>query len=157
MRSSRQNLSLKILVFLLVFLSAVYISLISSQQWDGAASSDQDGQSTEVRQSDVTIGTTTPNWVEINAIKLPKSRVRTHIAGENRRKKKLFVIIVAGFRTGSTLLGEFFNKNDEIFYIFEPLHQVRKFHLSHQSITHVVTLGFNSLKLNKIHQNTPHI
>ena len=127
MRSSRQNLSLKILVFLLVFLSAVYISLISSQQWDGVASSDQDGQSTEVRQSDVTIGTTTPNWVEINAIKLPKSRVRTHIAGENRRKKKLFVIIVAGFRTGSTLLGEFFNKNDEIFYIFEPLHQVRKF------------------------------
>ena len=127
MRSSRQNLSLKILVFLLVFLSAVYISLISSQQWDGAASSDQDGQLTEVRQSDVTIGTTTPNWVEINAIKLPKSRVRTHIAGENRRKKKLFVIIVAGFRTGSTLLGEFFNKNDEIFYIFEPLHQVGKF------------------------------
>ena len=36
---------------------------------------------------------------------------------------KLFVIIVAGFRTGSTFLGELFNQNSEAFYLFEPLHQ----------------------------------
>ena len=37
---------------------------------------------------------------------------------------KLFVVIVAGFRTGSTLLGEIFNQNPDVNYIFEPFHQV---------------------------------
>ena len=134
MRGSRHNLSLKLLILLLIVLSVIYISLISSEQWDSAVSEDVDElagvrEDTAVRQgSDKErqgahkIAVTTPDWVEINAIRIPKAAGQ--IVGERRKKRKLFVIIVAGFRTGSTLLGEFFNKNKEIFYIFEPLHQV---------------------------------
>lgn len=36
---------------------------------------------------------------------------------------KLFVILVTGFRTGSTFLGELFNQNPDVLYMFEPFHQ----------------------------------
>lgn len=36
---------------------------------------------------------------------------------------KMFVILVTGFRTGSTFLGELFNQNPEVLYMFEPFHQ----------------------------------
>ena len=40
-----------------------------------------------------------------------------------RNKQKMFVILVTGFRTGSTFLGELFNQNDDALYLFEPFHQ----------------------------------
>jgi len=53
---------------------------------------------------------------------VPTSRnASTRGAGDN---SKLFVVIVAGFRTGSTLLGEIFNQNPDVNYIFEPFHGV---------------------------------
>lgn len=39
----------------------------------------------------------------------------------NKDKKKTVVILVANQRTGSTFLGEIFNKNPSVFYLFEPL------------------------------------
>lgn len=36
---------------------------------------------------------------------------------------KLFIILVTGFRTGSTFLGELFNQNPDALYMFEPFHQ----------------------------------
>jgi len=36
---------------------------------------------------------------------------------------KMFVILVTGFRTGSTFLGELFNQNPDALYMFEPFHQ----------------------------------
>ena len=104
------------------------------------------GEATLARQESDYVMTSTPNWVEINAIRIPNSvergsnETRVSVTAEpmadegriaasepraNEGRKKLFVVIVAGFRTGSTLLGEFFNKNNEMFYLFEPLHQVR--------------------------------
>lgn len=38
------------------------------------------------------------------------------------QRGKLFVLMVTGFRTGSTFLGEMFNQNSDVFYMFEPLH-----------------------------------
>lgn len=40
-----------------------------------------------------------------------------------RDSKKLFIILVTGFRTGSTFLGELMNQNEEVLYLFEPFHQ----------------------------------
>ena len=40
-----------------------------------------------------------------------------------RNSKKMYVILVTGFRTGSTFLGELFNQNAEVLYLFEPFHQ----------------------------------
>ena len=40
-----------------------------------------------------------------------------------RNSKKMFVILVTGFRTGSTFLGELMNQNEEVLYLFEPFHQ----------------------------------
>ena len=37
--------------------------------------------------------------------------------------QKMFVILVTGFRTGSTFLGELFNQNPDVLYLFEPFHQ----------------------------------
>ena len=154
MRSSRHNLSLKILIFVLVFLSTVYISLISSEQWGSATSQEEERmvgtrEATTLRQRSDNGATTSPNWVEINAIKIPKSA--EHIADESRKKKKLFVIIVAGFRTGSTLLGEFFNRNDEIFYIFEPLHQVRTLRYFSSYVLNSCLFQIDTFRM---HQNT---
>lgn len=42
---------------------------------------------------------------------------------DGRDSKKLFVILVTGFRTGSTFLGELLNQNNEFLYLFEPFHQ----------------------------------
>lgn len=35
----------------------------------------------------------------------------------------MFIILVTGFRTGSTFLGELFNQNPSALYLFEPFHQ----------------------------------
>lgn len=35
---------------------------------------------------------------------------------------KKLLIIVAGFRTGSTFIGNLFNQNPQLHYIFEPFH-----------------------------------
>ena len=43
------------------------------------------------------------------------------VQGDVQHGPKLLVIILAQFRTGSTLIGEIFNKNPDIFYLFEPL------------------------------------
>jgi len=85
---------------------------------------------TQTRQFEKKPAPISPVWEEINAIKVPRSpeHVSSHVTVG---KKKLFVLIVAGFRTGSTLLGQFFNQNDKIFYIFEPLHQVSMLPLLH--------------------------
>ena len=40
-----------------------------------------------------------------------------------RSSKKMYVILVTGFRTGSTFLGELFNQNADVLYLFEPFHQ----------------------------------
>ena len=79
---------------------------------------------TQTREISEKSASISPIWEEINAIKVPRSP--DHVIGHEIvvKKKKLFVLIVAGFRTGSTLLGQFFNQNEDIFYIFEPLHQV---------------------------------
>lgn len=37
------------------------------------------------------------------------------------------VIIVAGYRTGSTFVGEFFNQHPDVFYIFEPLYYTARY------------------------------
>ena len=42
---------------------------------------------------------------------------------DERDSKKMFVILVTGFRTGSTFLGELFNQNADVLYLFEPFHQ----------------------------------
>eukprot|EP00116_Pleurobrachia_bachei_P014565 sb/3474827/ len=42
---------------------------------------------------------------------------------DGRNSQKMFVILVTGFRTGSTFLGELFNQNDDALYLFEPFHQ----------------------------------
>lgn len=43
--------------------------------------------------------------------------------GDPRSSKKMYVILVTGFRTGSTFLGELFNQNADVLYLFEPFHQ----------------------------------
>ena len=120
-----RNLSLKLLVLLLALLTVFYMTLICSEHWDREDNTDLTSHS-ELRTQKVSekSASISPIWEEINAIKVPRSpdQVINHEIGV--KKKKLFVLIVAGFRTGSTLLGQFFNQNDDIFYIFEPLHQV---------------------------------
>ena len=50
--------------------------------------------------------------------------VQNNGGNENKHKdKKMFVILVTGFRTGSTFLGELFNQNPNALYLFEPFHQ----------------------------------
>ena len=39
-------------------------------------------------------------------------------------KSSLHVMILARMRTGSTLAGEIFNQNPDVFYLFEPLHTI---------------------------------
>jgi len=38
-------------------------------------------------------------------------------------KDKIFVLLISGFRTGSTFIGELFNQNPSALYLFEPIHQ----------------------------------
>ena len=54
-----------------------------------------------------------------------KSPVESNKAVDDsvRNSKKMFVILVTGFRTGSTFLGELMNQNEEVLYLFEPFHQ----------------------------------
>ncbi|KAL5258743.1 hypothetical protein ACHWQZ_G009258 [Mnemiopsis leidyi] len=120
-----RNLSLKLLVLLLALLTVLYVTLISSEHWDKVDMTDLNSDpelETQTRKFEKKPAPISPVWEEINAIKVPRSpeHVSSHVTDG---KKKLFVLIVAGFRTGSTLLGQFFNQNDKIFYIFEPLHQ----------------------------------
>ncbi|XP_072176827.1 carbohydrate sulfotransferase 1-like [Diadema setosum] len=42
-------------------------------------------------------------------------------SNESGSKKPVFVVILARMRTGSTMLGEIFNQNPNMFYMYEPL------------------------------------
>ncbi|XP_072034726.1 carbohydrate sulfotransferase 1-like [Amphiura filiformis] len=42
----------------------------------------------------------------------------------NESQSGLHVMILARMRTGSTLIGEIFNQNQDLFYLFEPLHTI---------------------------------
>ena len=57
------------------------------------------------------------------SVDVKSADVRNVKSVDNRDSKKLFVILVTGFRTGSTFLGELLNQNNEFLYLFEPFHQ----------------------------------
>eukprot|EP00116_Pleurobrachia_bachei_P014202 sb/3474464/ len=55
--------------------------------------------------------------------KIESERKSDNESEDGRNSQKMFVILVTGFRTGSTFLGELFNQNDDSLYLFEPFHQ----------------------------------
>lgn len=61
----------------------------------------------------------------IHQQELPKLPQETVVIPDERIRssKKMFVILVTGFRTGSTFIGELFNQNADVLYLFEPFHQ----------------------------------
>ena len=62
--------------------------------------------------------------VSISEKSLQKSPIDSGKAVDDpRNSKKMFVILVTGFRTGSTFLGELMNQNEDVLYLFEPFHQ----------------------------------
>ena len=46
------------------------------------------------------------------------------VKSDHDSQKGIHVMILARMRTGSTLIGEIFNQNPSLFYIFEPLHTI---------------------------------
>ncbi|XP_041482335.1 carbohydrate sulfotransferase 3-like [Lytechinus variegatus] len=62
---------------------------------------------------------------EIPVIKAGIGDVRT-MALDKPNEHPPFLVLMAQWRTGSTLLGQLFNQNPELFYIFEPLWPVTK-------------------------------
>lgn len=66
--------------------------------------------------------------------------VQNNGGNENKHKdKKMFVILVTGFRTGSTFLGELFNQNPNALYLFEPFHQTHIAALMKKDAIHKVS------------------
>ena len=55
---------------------------------------------------------------------------------DRRNEKKMFIILVTGFRTGSTFLGELFNQNPSALYLFEPFHQTHMAALMKKNALH---------------------
>ena len=47
---------------------------------------------------------------------------------QHRKQKKMVIFIIGPGRTGTSLLGEFFNSQDDIFYLFEPLRTIDVFY-----------------------------
>lgn len=56
------------------------------------------------------------------------STLRTTLGGEERKEVtgRRHLLLMATTRTGSSFVGEFFNQNSDIFYLFEPLWHVEK-------------------------------
>ncbi|XP_039272457.2 carbohydrate sulfotransferase 1-like [Styela clava] len=50
--------------------------------------------------------------------------------GTSTKFKRKAVVIFSAMRTGSTFFGEFFNRNPEIYYLFEPLHGLSEMNMA---------------------------
>ena len=60
---------------------------------------------------------------ETDELKSELAEVAKVVDASGKDSQKMFIILVTGFRTGSTFLGELFNQNPEVLYLFEPFHQ----------------------------------
>ena len=63
----------------------------------------------------------TPQRETRNEFVLPTSKVKT-----NRTKTRLNVILLTHFSSGSTVVGNMFNLHPDVFYLYEPLHGLRR-------------------------------
>ena len=111
------QLSRKVIIFLTCVILTILTILPNTSNWNYSPSFYQP---------------TIPNW-DSDLGEPPNPANYTDVDRDvPRDKKKLFVLIVAGFRTGSTFLGELFNQNSDFLYSFEPLHYMSMVRLVYQ-------------------------
>ena len=58
--------------------------------------------------------------------RMPRTQTRNDFVKPNRNKTKLNVIVLTHMSSGSTVVGNMFNLHPDVFYIYEPLHGLRR-------------------------------